>query len=565
MFIADASGAGYRMKLPSDRFLISLIAAHVIGVSAMAQSPSSPPTNDIECTHHLAFAGTDGVQSIAFSPDSRSIFVHLHAPSINLWTIAFYYWPECIGAITIGLFLLSVITFMRVVHRPQVKGEPYCRRCNYNLSTHVTNDPIQPGRRWVAAPETKCPECGVELHRRKPRRGRKSWQRLAPVSAGFLLSAVALAVVFLVGVQRFRTINHWMNWSWEWTNTLAEKPRFACLKKWQVSADRVMQIDFDEIETRRSLISTPMPSYNKISVSPDGEDLFLSGVGSNVVSRYSARTGRLRATFRAPGHTTQHRRPAIIDFSTNGDRAYVSWLDRQQNLCGVSAWNLMTNKGQTLFTTAAHIDQRNGRNFPYPRHFLLRADDDAPRFVSFPDFMEAFPTKTYRIREHVVGELNEREFQPATMPDYAREPVLTPDGNHMIVPARYGWFVLVIDVATGEVANQLSSNGEPFAFALTLSRDGSLMAVASMRSIRLRDMKESIWLARTLRLPAGVYGPRLWISNDNRWVAAVCQKNLGGLGNSTQTQPTKQPGTQAARGGFTHELVLWDLSKLQRE
>src|SRR5262245_24913468 len=71
------------------------------------------------------------VSGFAAAPQGSTGFGGTDIAAINVWALIVRYWPE----VTSGLaFLTAALWLRRLRGRRQIKGEPYCRCCNYHLA-----------------------------------------------------------------------------------------------------------------------------------------------------------------------------------------------------------------------------------------------------------------------------------------------------------------------------------------------------------------------------------------------------------------------------------------------
>lgn len=515
---------------------------------AAAYDALPPPTG---WTHHLAFPEAwGGVQSVAFSPDGGTLYVHYHVLTIDAWPLLVAYWPEIFGAALGLLTLLAALVFWRIRRRPQGRGVPHCRRCNYDLSSHVRASGQGRWARFVAPPGARCPECGVDLGRRAPRRGRGVLRRSGPVLAFWLIAAAAYGSLWAFGVPRQGWVGGWFDWSSSGLAAAAQRRQIGWLTRLARPTDRVVAVDPVSGETLRTVTTRRWSTYTGLRIAPDGASLFLIDGPSRVV-RVSIRTGRRIGAFNAPGNVTVDvRGDTVIGFSPDGRTAYVQWIDQDHAISGVSAWNLDTGEHGTLVQTAAYRRHDARPTSVWGRQFLPRGAADPPRFVSWPNFMEAHPTKRFILRLHEPGAA-ESEVEPRPMPNVTARPVITPDGRHLFVTLGYGESILGIDLGTGRSLGQLAPGRFIyFADQLALDATGRLLAVpTSPDSVLIRDIQAKRWIAN-LHCPAGLFAPDPVVSTGGGWVAAVCQKNLKTI-NAVRT----------ATPPYTHEVVLWRLGE----
>ena len=125
---------------------VQILVVTVLAVCGMfvssAQGQAPPTRGPLKPVHRLAFENAE-VQSAAFSPDGQFVYVHVHAPIIDLWPLLLSWWPELLATVCGLLSIWLLIRGMRVRARPQDPSKPYCRRCNYDVSSHVQREPTR--------------------------------------------------------------------------------------------------------------------------------------------------------------------------------------------------------------------------------------------------------------------------------------------------------------------------------------------------------------------------------------------------------------------------------------
>ncbi len=156
----------------------------------------------MEPTHHVAFPGVQFVWTVDFSPDGRVAYCLVDGSGVDLWAAGVSRWPQVLGGLLGVLLLVYALIVLRVRRRHQVKGEPHCRRCNYNLVSHAPDSVKKGAARRLPAAGTLCPECGVDVSKRLPRKGRSFVRRVWVATTFFLLCAAGYLSMFVLGVPR---------------------------------------------------------------------------------------------------------------------------------------------------------------------------------------------------------------------------------------------------------------------------------------------------------------------------------------------------------------------------
>ena len=152
-------------------------------------------TDPIPPDQVINFPGT--VRQVTFSPDGYTAYVVHDDYTIRLdWLVADYVPPAIIVLLTIPV-LVALARLWRLRRKRRVPGEPYCRKCNYQLTSFQGD---------------KCPECGADLtgrHRVIAQPIRRSVRRF------FIIVALFAAAVF--GVRYYAEpltawTDSWLEW-----------------------------------------------------------------------------------------------------------------------------------------------------------------------------------------------------------------------------------------------------------------------------------------------------------------------------------------------------------------
>jgi hypothetical protein len=145
--------------------------------------------------------------SAVMSGRGDKLYLFTSFEGVDLWRLFVHYWPEisCVALVLLSLWMIR--RAWRLVRRGQTIGEPYCRRCNYQLS-HVSS--------------STCPECGASVLGRNRRIARP----IGPRFRCYLLLAIAAMTTAGVYFQVWDTMQR------QW----GAKDWFACRlrSKWLV-------------------------------------------------------------------------------------------------------------------------------------------------------------------------------------------------------------------------------------------------------------------------------------------------------------------------------------------
>jgi len=517
-----------------------------------------PGPVDLPFSAHVVFPGDHDLRSAVFSPDGSSLYAHVAVPAIDVWQVSVSFWPEILAGVLALLTLFVLWRWRAIVARKRVRGKSYCRACNYEVGdapSNVASTVSDAAAPQDSAPPTaspsirKCPECGSPLLPHMILPGRSTLRRLRWVLAIWLLAAAGYATLFIVKVPREGEVSQWTSLC---SKDLAD---WATLKKiaWLIPrikrCDRVIELDPATGAIRRVVTTLPSQTWVNISISPDGQLLFLDGGQFQSIACVSITSGRVRRVARLPGEpVTMQKDPAVIGFSPEGATAYIQWHNREQGMSGVSAWNTATGKLTEALRVPAYEDDRTART-TWPRHFQVRFDHrGSPIFLSYPDFMEAYPSGKFIVRLH-ESDLAPREFSLTPSPESITDPAWRFDEQQLIAVSKYGRALAGWSLADGthlgdEIFNHQQGGGG------RIAHDASVrfLATGFSKVISVRDAVATRWLAR-LQCPPSGYGAQIIMTPDASWCAAVFQVNAGKGG---------------AGGGVSFELVTWHLDAARR-
>jgi hypothetical protein len=518
-------------------------------------TPATPVRHTLSPTYEVAFPGADYIWAVDFSPDGRTAYCSVDGQSIDLWAAGLSNWPAILGGCLGLVSLVYVLIVGRVRRRHQVKGDPHCRRCNYHLIAHAPLSVAPRAQRVPPTPGTLCPECGVDLARRRPRKGRGNLRRLWLPTAILLACVAAYAGLFVAGVPRAASspdapwlgstlVDRWAD-RWQLDGLLAHR----------APVTRVMTLD-----TRTGAVTGCLRTARGFQgfgllVSPDGGNLAIAETGR--VVWIDARTGRAAAATSA-GQFETGIADAVFIAGFWGDAAdpwvYFSDLDPRAFRSRFWRWRPRTGEKMVVLDEPAYtFTATNGATRGVARRYGLLHRPDGLAMFSASDFMEAYQEKKYAIT--VRGPMK----ADGSAGDAERE-ILAPDSACITPPALTSDAALLFvddvangvrryDVRTGEELGVIkpASPEIPRSKNLAISADNRLLFIPIHKAgILVRDLDKQDWPAR-LVYPAPFVAPRLWLSRDGRWLAATPVKSVGS-GN-------------AAR--FVRELFLFDLSEAQ--
>lgn len=511
------------------RLILSILSlfATLTAAQPVGNAVDSPVT--IQPTHRLSFPDSPDIGSVAFSPDGKILYVHLRPEAVDVWAMLVYVWPEGLGAVVGIAAVVAGLVAWRVRRRPQKKGAMYCRKCNYEMS-------------GLPAGVGKCPECGVDLGRRRPRRGRGAWSRLGPVVAVVVVLGGVYGGMWWARLPREGSASWWLTWNSVTLHEMAAARGITSLSNFDSHTDRVVEVDSATGGTIRTLFSQSWATYFPIRVVPDGSRLILGG-GQSRLLLVDCATGRVEGHLDYPangdGFSSWKR---IVGFSSDGGRAFCSYLNHTSGFTELVQWDLGAGSSKVVGRVEAFGGQ-------WPKHLVLTSSDGDPAFISVSDFMEVMDTKSCVVQFH-GSSLDNRP--PLTLPAKIKPnapPAVTRDGRRLYA-VRNLKQVLAIDLQTGNVDAIIDLPGSPKSLVLdqfAASADGVWLFVEGIDSVLALRISTTTWAA-CLPAPAGYIDPQPFVSPDGRWLAAI---------------PFKQGG--GGPGGTTREVLLFDLTQLPKQ
>jgi hypothetical protein len=517
----------------------------VNAIAACCLAMSEPLTQP---THVMDFSDVGDLYSAALSPDGSLLYVLVHGAFVDVGAVVAQYWPEW-GAAGAGLLALPLlIVFIRRLRREQRDGEPYCRRCNYNLSARTPD-------------QSRCPECGVELAKRTPVRGRRAWKRAAPWLAALLVVLGAYGALWAFRVPRGAA---WLNPGWASASALklVDRKGLEWLKQYRKQGDVVIEVDASTGERRRTVCGRASSTYFHLVMTPDGSGFYLIRADGNGVDLISTRTGAARATFQpappmrlSPAKGAPSRGDfcsevggnAIIGHTADGSAILSYWSDSSA-VASATVWNPATGEVTHVASTPAYIDNRSGRSYCTGRQFVRVGRVEPVQVISVPLFMEAFPTKSFEVRWFDWAGNQTRTVDLKTTVSPHGLPAVMPDGQLAIFAEQYGKSLISLDLNTGEEAGRVDLDNIGL-LSPVLAPDGIRLLVGGMRGMRaiqVRDVQRREWTS-SLASPTGFYGPRAITSPTAGRAAAVFQ------------------GPQKGPAKWTFCAAIWDIPTARAE
>lgn len=320
----------------------------------------------VEAARLIEFDRSPQVMSAVFSEDGGSLYVHLHTSMLDIGAAigAYLTW---IGGFVLLLLLLVVVWRAWLVHRrPRKVGEVYCRRCNYDVGSQVR----RAEGTGAAQVCVVCPECGVDLVKRDPVRGRGRLARLGPMLAVFGVFAglyVGLVVTGVVG----------RGWSWPSMRAADAVERFgagAWLTNFIKDFDRFVAVDPRTGLVEREIAVRDPVSYSTFAMGVGDETLFRVSSSFGVVQGATAdfqTVMRLEVIDAGSGLTVATREVAgipidgvmagkssVIAFERGGDVALIAALFDREHVVG--AWNWREDSWRVIASRSVNMAETVG-------------------------------------------------------------------------------------------------------------------------------------------------------------------------------------------------------------
>jgi len=175
---------------------------------------------------------------VAVNGEGSGAFISGGGQVIDIWALLVAAWPETVAATAL---LVGLVWMWRLHRHRRLRGEPYCRRCDYRLT-------------GMAA--TTCPECGRPVTGRGRVVGRRRRWRVI-VATGLVVATPLLYAVWLRGLPREGAVSRWRAWwsieLFEW----ADKHSIKWLTDRAVAGSLILKIDLATGATDRVVYVGP--------------------------------------------------------------------------------------------------------------------------------------------------------------------------------------------------------------------------------------------------------------------------------------------------------------------
>lgn len=521
-------------------------------VHPLTEDQRTPTDITLEPAHRIAFEGSDTINAVVFSPDGKTAYVATDGRSVDLWAAAVSIWPELLGGLSLLVFLVWVWRLTRVRKRPQERGAPHCRKCNYNVIAQAPDAAAALAERRRPAPGTRCPECGVDLSKRPPRRGRSMTLRVWLSTTIAALCVLGYAGLHAMGVPRTGPAARWGQWWSDTVDRLADKYQVAWLNTHRVGVTRFMIVDSETGRVRGRLCSRRGSlGPGAVMASPDGRNLAVAS-SDEQLRWISTRTGWTRERVLVDGQFPfEPGSSALLGCSEPQDPwVWCVVVDQARGLSRVLRWRPSSGERVVVVEESAHAEvMNNGMKRVFARRCALLPWPTETGLATWPSFMAianggSAPVQVLGgdgalIRSIMVG-ARFAALSPL---------VVTPDGERLFVSGAHEG-IFGFDLNTGESLGVLKTAMlESPEHSITISADGSRLFVPVLsNAVLVRDINQRRWSAR-LNFPKGFINPVPSTSPDGRWLAIT----------PFRVERGKGPG---GRDRFIRELFLYDLAPL---
>jgi hypothetical protein len=213
-------------------------------------------------------------------PGEATVYVTANVNAISFGAIVGAWWPEIVAGVAV---IAGLVLLWRTFRRRRVPGEPYCRRCNYRLTS---------------VDAERCPECGNDLKRRRGRvTGRRRTLRFIAAGLLILVAPVVYGLTFKSLPRKGPTFRRW--WS-VGLYDLADRYQIKWLLDRAISTRSIIEVDLATGERVRVIKPAATASWwGRMALDTGGRELFAidSGEGGLEVLRVRTSSGRVLDRF----------------------------------------------------------------------------------------------------------------------------------------------------------------------------------------------------------------------------------------------------------------------------
>lgn len=326
-------------------------------------------------THRVRFADTETIVSMAYSADSKEVFVALNLQSVNGWRLIVEYWHWTLGACVALFVLISLFVLARALKRPRKRARLYCRKCNYEISTA----------------QTRCPECGKPLD--SPRaivRGRSLLRRIGPVLIVTAAVALAYGGFWMLPSAQVRSLSARFHWWSDGILRFGRAHQIAGITRLEEERrrSRIAVIDVASGRRIRELGTFPVAYRDnpngdqRIVVAPDGASLYALRDGWSFVA-LDPHSGAVQHPFALDP-------PALFadlaGITPDGAAIYATFYDRSDNIAMLARFDAQTGASTIVKTVPGDIMTHSvtHEEMRFPPRFHLVPYASEPTFIQTP-------------------------------------------------------------------------------------------------------------------------------------------------------------------------------------
>ncbi len=517
-------------------------------------------TAPIPILHRLPFTdlASDGVQGIAMNPVAPTVYVHVHQQLVDPLAVALAYWPWVLTPLAALLLAFTLWRTLRIHARPQRRGVPHCRKCNYDLSGAIAKTATAPlslaalsegegtgeGSQSPASPtpstsSSLCPECGKFLTRRNIRRGRSTRRRLTPLATP-LIAFTALPVALAAGWRP--TLPAWPSPT---AHSLALNLGITIPKQFLVGCPTIFEVDLATGATVRTVLSH-VPQFVSFAVSPTGDSIIVCAGDTGPFVHYSTASGRelrrLEVRYVPQEHTY-----SICGFSRDSSSVYVRVSDSETSpIARVVRWSLVDGSTfEVEQVSVIPIGHAHGTNYLAWRVIPLPGEDD-PMLVLHSHGSWGFSAVS--LDESAAAPKAILQTPVSSFLDAA----VQGDGSRVFITRSDGLYILdtrnlkeLVRVSAPPFAPEAAERNLLWGYDVSVDTHGQLVGVRgdAIDEIGMYDSVLSTWVA-PLAVP-------------QRFVAAH------GVEFSTDGAFSAGVGWTFAASGFRGELLIWNILPLR--
>jgi hypothetical protein len=471
-----------------------------------------------------------------FSGDSSTVYVSLRGDTVNigaLLDLTFHWWFTILASLVL---LVCIARTLRILRRPQTPSAPHCRKCNYNLAgaTHANGT---------------CPECGTSASSHPPTIGRRFWPRARAWCLSGLVIALLITSAWLWVPQKKRGVLSRLNLRSQTLLPLVE--RIPALRTSRYNDFRNIALAIDVRSGTVKPVYTHTTYWGQPSRSPDGLHYYrVNSAHGGRIEKARIDSGEVVASIKLPRVQTFGANSTLaIGHLTESSEVLVACADgaSPENSL-LLAWNPKTGSSRTIIRTPSY--QRKDMAFSVTRGFALIPGNQQARYLTFPDFMQAYDEKKYELTFFDASGNQLTTIDLGTVVNVHAAPAISPDGLYIYLPGDISntdstFRYRIADLLNGVVQpSQLFGQAMYSSRGVELSPDGHLLFRNVFFGIHIREMTSRRWRA-ALAMPSEYFGITTVASPDGKYIAGFAQS--GGNAATSQTSlfiwrvPQSQP------------------------